>query len=77
MAKEFVSIQIKHDMKGSTLELTQEDNWVKAVERFKDSYPVRDPKNALSLCHQPTSDFWWSLVRKRWQKQIICRTQVC
>ena len=35
VAKEFVSIQIKHDLNAKTLELTQEDYWVKAVERFK------------------------------------------
>ena len=34
VAKEFVSIQIKHDIRARTLELTQEDYWVKAVERF-------------------------------------------
>ena len=33
--KEFVSIQVKHDMKERTIELTQEDYWVKAVERFR------------------------------------------
>ena len=74
--KEFVSIQVKHDIKGRTLELTQEDYWVKAVERFKEnSYLMRAPKNAWSLCRLPMNDFWLSLVGKKWQKEVICRTQ--
>jgi hypothetical protein len=47
VAKEFVSIQIHHDVKGRTLELTQEDYWVKAVERFKDFLPSDGPKQRL------------------------------
>jgi hypothetical protein len=47
VAKEFVSIQIHHDVKGKTLELTQEDYWVKAVERFKDFLPSDGPKQRL------------------------------
>ena len=47
VAKEFVSIQIKHDVKGRTLELTQEDYWVKAVERFKEFLPLAGPKIRL------------------------------
>ncbi len=46
VAKEFVSIQINHDVCGKTLELTQEDYWVKAVERFKDSYLTMGPSHA-------------------------------
>ncbi len=46
-AKEFVSIQIKHDVKGKTMELTQEDYWVKAVERFKEVLPHAGPKERL------------------------------
>ncbi len=34
-SKEFVSIQINHDLARKTLELTQEEYWCKAVERFK------------------------------------------
>jgi hypothetical protein len=45
--KEFVSIQIRHDIKGRTLELTQEDYWVKAVERFKEFLPHAGPKERL------------------------------
>ncbi len=47
VAKEFVSIQIKHDMEARTLELTQEDYWVKAVERFKEFLPHARPKERL------------------------------
>ncbi len=47
VAKEFVSIKILHDVNGKPLELTQEDYWVKAVERFKDFLPSSDPKERL------------------------------
>jgi hypothetical protein len=47
VAKEFVSIQIHHDVKGKTLELTQEDYWVKAGERVKDFLPSDGPKQCL------------------------------
>jgi hypothetical protein len=47
VAKEFVSIQINHDVSGKTLELTQEDYWVKAVERFRDFLPSNGPKPRL------------------------------
>jgi hypothetical protein len=47
VAKEFVSIQIKHDLEARTLELTQEDYWVKAVERFKEFLPQAGPKARL------------------------------
>jgi hypothetical protein len=42
-----VSIQVRHDIKGRTLELTQEDYWVKAVERFKEFLPHAGPKERL------------------------------
>ncbi len=51
VAKEFVPIQIKHDLDARTLELTQEDYWVKAVERFKDFLP----KDVLKLRLVPLS----------------------
>ena len=44
---EFVSIQINHDMAKKTIELTQCDYWVKAVERFKEFLPVSGPKERL------------------------------
>jgi len=47
VAKEFVSIQINHDVSGKTVELTQEDYWVKAVERFKEFLPDNGPKPRL------------------------------
>jgi hypothetical protein len=44
VAKEFVSMQINHDVRGKTLELTQGNYWVKAVERFKEFLPSNGPK---------------------------------
>jgi hypothetical protein len=44
VAKEFVSIQIHHNVEGRTLELTQEEYWVKAIERFKEFLPSGGPK---------------------------------
>jgi len=44
VSKEFVSIQIKHQVTEGILELTQEDYWVKAVDRFKSFLPVSGPK---------------------------------
>jgi hypothetical protein len=43
-AKEFVSIQIINQLDKGVLELTQEDYWVKAVERFKEYLPANGPK---------------------------------
>ena len=45
VSTEFVSIQIKHQVEEGVLELTQEDYWVKAVERFKDFLPPTGPKD--------------------------------
>jgi hypothetical protein len=45
--KEFVSIQVKHDLKERTIELTQEDYWVKAMERFREYLPTGGPKPRL------------------------------
>ena len=42
--KEFVSIQVKHDKILGTIELTQEDYWEKAVERFREYLPASGPK---------------------------------
>jgi len=44
-AKEFVSIQINNDLKGGFLELTQEEYWEKAVDRFKAHLPKEGPKD--------------------------------
>ena len=44
VSKDFVSIDMHHDMKQGTLELTQADYWDKAVERFKDFLAPSDPK---------------------------------
>ena len=47
ISNEFVSIEINHDVVGKTLEMKQEDYWVKAVERFR-SYLGKDgPKVRL------------------------------
>ena len=52
VAKEFVSIQIHHNVEGKSLELTQKDYWVKAVERFKEFLPSDGPSNAKSHCRR-------------------------
>jgi hypothetical protein len=43
--KEFVSIQVKHNKILGTIELTQEDYWEKAVERFREYLPAGGPKS--------------------------------
>jgi hypothetical protein len=43
-AKEFVSIQINHQIEKGILELTQEEYWEKAVARFKEFLPADGPK---------------------------------
>ena len=47
ISKEFVSIQINHQVDAKILELTQEDYWVKAVERFKEFLGKDGPKPRL------------------------------
>jgi hypothetical protein len=42
-SKEFVSIEITHDVLGRTLELTQSEYWVKAVARFASFLPEKGP----------------------------------
>ena len=42
-SKEFVSIEIAHDVVGGVLELTQSEYWVKAVARFADFLPEKGP----------------------------------
>jgi hypothetical protein len=42
-SKEFVSIEIKHDVAGRMLELTQKEYWVKAVARFAGFLPESGP----------------------------------
>ena len=42
---EFVSIQINHRIDQGFLELTQEEYWEKAVERFKEFLPKEGPKD--------------------------------
>ncbi len=46
-SKEFVSIQVTHDKERGTIELTQEDYWEKAVERFNMYLPASGPKSRL------------------------------
>ena len=43
-SKEFVSIEIKQDLIGKTLELTQSSYWEKAVERFAEFLPKEGAK---------------------------------
>jgi hypothetical protein len=47
ISNEFVSIEIHHDVEGKTLEMTQEDYWVKAIERFKNYLGKDGPKARL------------------------------
>jgi hypothetical protein len=47
VSKDFVSIQIHHDVAAKTLELKQEDYWEKAVERFKEYLGPNEPKERL------------------------------
>ena len=44
VSREFVSIQINHKVEEGILELTQNDYWTKAVERFKEFLPPSGPK---------------------------------
>ncbi len=79
VAKEFVAVQIHHDVKAKTLELTQEDYWVKAVERFKDFLPSEPMarSNALSLCRRLMNDFYKNLARKKQWKQVTYPIRTC
>ena len=47
ISKEFVSIQMNHDLDKKTFELTQEEYWEKGVTRFKDFMGERGPKIRL------------------------------
>jgi hypothetical protein len=42
-SKEFVSIEIKHDVEGKTIELTQKEYWVKVVARFPQFLRIGEP----------------------------------
>ncbi len=42
-----MSIEIVHDVEGKTLEMKQEEYWVKAVERFKEYLGKDGPKTRL------------------------------
>ncbi len=46
-SKEFVSIQLNHDLQRKTMELTQEEYWIKAVDRLKEFLSVEGPKERL------------------------------
>jgi hypothetical protein len=64
ISKEFVSIQMDHQVDAKILELKQEDYWVKAVERFKEFLGKDGPKTTLvplsaandKLLVEPTSE---------------------
>jgi hypothetical protein len=47
VSAEFASIEVVHDVEGKTLELKQEEYWVKAVERFKEYFGKDGPKVRL------------------------------
>ena len=47
VSKDFVSIQILHDVDAKILELRQEDYWEKAIERFKEYLGPNGPKERL------------------------------
>ncbi len=64
-SKEFVSIEITHDVKGRTLELTQKDYWVKAVGDSLSSYRRKGRPFAKSLCLPPMKSCWWSLRQRK------------
>ncbi len=53
--QQFVSIQVKHDKERGTIELTQENYWKKAVERFKEYLPDNGPKPRLVPLSPATS----------------------
>ena len=64
ISKEFVSIQMDHQVDAKVLELKQEDYWIKAVERFKEFLGKDGPKTRLvplsaaddKLLVEPTSE---------------------
>jgi hypothetical protein len=64
ISKEFVSIQLNHDLAKRTIELTQEDYWDKAVIRFKEFFGEKGPKIRLvplspldeKSLHEPSED---------------------
>ncbi len=45
ISREFVSIEINHQVKDGILELTQSAYWVKAIDRFKKFLPATGPKD--------------------------------
>jgi hypothetical protein len=44
ISREFVSIEINHQVEEGILKLTQNEYWVKAIERFKEFLPAAGPK---------------------------------
>jgi hypothetical protein len=64
ISKEFVSIQMDHQVEAKILELKQEDYWVKAIDRFKEFLGKDGPKTRLvplsvtddKLLVEPTDD---------------------
>ncbi len=47
VSKEFVTIQLNHDLSMKTMELTQEEYWEKAITRFKELFGEGGPKVRL------------------------------
>ena len=64
ISKEFVSIQMDHDIKAKTFILTQEDYWDKAIIRFKEFFGEKGPKIRLvplSPADEKLSQMVWIL----------------
>ncbi len=57
-SKEFVSIEINHDIAGRTLELTQTEYWTKAVVRFAEFLPASGPAVGKFRCLLQTRSCW-------------------
>jgi hypothetical protein len=59
-SNEFVSIKIKQDLQNKTLEFTQNQYWVKAIERFAEFLPnckAKDRRVPLSAIFQALQEY--------------------
>jgi hypothetical protein len=57
LSTEFVSLSMKHDKVNGTLELSQSDYWVKAVQRFKEFLGDNGPKKRSTPMSVPDYAF--------------------
>ncbi len=88
VSKEFVSIQLNHNITDRTFELTHEDYWVKAVERFKEHLNDNGPNTRLiplspadeKLLVEPTEAEIKEAENlpggRKWQSSCQCSTSV-